>query len=41
MSHRQFSFFFPEEMDGSIDFLFVRSLFLSKRPSKNCKKIRY
>jgi len=34
-----FSFSFPEEMDGLIDFLFVhRSLFLSIRPSKNIKK---
>jgi len=29
--------FFPEEMDGSIDF-FVRSLFLGIRPLKNIKK---
>jgi len=27
---RNFSFSFPEEMDGSIDFLFVHSLFVQK-----------
>jgi len=37
-SQRHFSFSFPEEMDGLIDFLFVRSLFLGIRPSKNIKK---
>jgi len=28
----------PEEMDGLIDYLFVRSLFLGIRPSKHIKK---
>jgi len=34
-SQRQFKFLFLEEIDGSIDYLFVRSLFLGIRPSKN------
>jgi len=39
-SQRHFSFSFPEEIDGLMDFIFVRTrtLFLSKRPSKNIKK---
>jgi len=36
--HRHFSFFFPEEMDGSLDYPFVRSLFLGIRPSKSIEK---
>jgi len=36
-----FSFPFPEEMDGLIDFLFVRGLFLGNQPSKNIKKSDY
>jgi len=35
---RYFSFSFPEKMDGLIDFLFVRSLFLGIRPSKTMNK---
>jgi len=35
---RHFSFSFPEEMNGLIDFLFVRSLFLDIRPFKSIKK---
>jgi len=38
MSFMSYSFSFPEEMDALIDFLFVGSLFLSVRPSKNIKK---
>jgi len=37
-SQRHFSFSFPEEMYGSIDFIFVRSLFLGTQPSKNTKQ---
>jgi len=37
-SQQHFSFSFPKEMDGLIDFLFVSSLFLGIRPSKNIKK---
>jgi len=37
-SQRHFSFLFPEEMDGLIDFIFVRSLLLGIRPSKQIKK---
>jgi len=37
-SQHHFSFSFSEEMDGLIDFLFVRSLFLDIRPSKNINK---
>jgi len=33
-SQYHFFFSFPEEIDGLIDFLFVRMLFLSVRPSK-------
>jgi len=33
-SQCHFSFFFPEEMDGSIDYLFVRGLFLGIGPIK-------
>jgi len=36
-SQRQFSFSFPEEMDD-FDFLFIRSLFLGIRHSKNIIK---
>jgi len=38
VTQRYFSFYIPGEMVGSIDFLFVRSLFLGMRPSKNTKK---
>jgi len=38
-SQRHFSFTFPKEMDGLIDFLFVSSLFLGIGPSKNMKKL--
>jgi len=37
-SQRHFSFSFPEEMDGLIDFLFVPSCFSGLQPSKNIKK---
>jgi len=40
-SQRHFSFLFPEEMNGLIDFLFVHSLFLDIRPSRNIKKFGY
>jgi len=38
-SQRHFFFSFPEEMDGSIDFIFVRSLFFGLRSSKKYKNI--
>jgi len=34
-SQRHFSFSFPEEMDGLIDFLFVRSFFLGLQKYQN------
>jgi len=36
-AQRPVSFSSPEEMDGLIGFIFVRSLFLGIRPSKNAK----
>jgi len=37
-TQRHFSISFPEEMEGLIDFLFVRSSFLGIQLSKNIKK---
>jgi len=37
-SQRHYSFSIPEELDGLIDFVFVRSLFLGIPPLKYIKK---
>jgi len=37
---RHFSFSISEEMDGLMDFLFIRSFFLGIRPLKNTKNHR-